>query len=190
VLGVLPGLIGLIQATEVLKLAVGMGTPLLNRLLLLQALDMSFRELKLRRDPKCPVCGEDPSITQLIDYENFCGVTPQPQMNSEHSDEVTVQDLQSALSDPKLGIKVLDVREPEEYQIARIEGVRLFPLSQLPHRFSELDPEQQYYLHCKVGARSMKALQFLRERGFKHLKNVKGGITAWSQEIDPTVPRY
>jgi adenylyltransferase/sulfurtransferase len=190
VLGVLPGLIGLIQATEVLKLAVGMGTTLLNRLLLFQALDMTFRELKLRRDPECPLCGEHPTITELIDYENFCGVTSEPQMKSSHPDEVTVQELQRALSDPSLNIKVLDVREPSEYQIARIQGAFLFPLSELAQRFSELDPNQQYYLHCHAGVRSMKALQFLRDHGFKHLKSVRGGIDAWSQQIDPNVPKY
>lgn len=189
VLGVLPGIIGLIQATEVLKLTVGMGSLLLNRLLLFQALEMKFRELKLRRDPGCPMCGEHPTITELIDYEGFCGIDAQT-MNSIHSDEVTVQEMQSALAQPGLGIKVLDVREPDEYQIAHVQGVSLLPLSQLAQRYSELDPEQHYYLHCKVGARSMKALQFLRERGFRHLKSVRGGIDAWSDQIDPTVPRY
>jgi adenylyltransferase/sulfurtransferase len=189
VLGVLPGIIGLIQATEVLKLTVGMGSLLLNRLLLFQALEMKFRELKLRRDPGCPMCGEHPTITELIDYEGFCGIDAQT-MNSNHPDEVTVQEMQSALAQPGLGIKVLDVREPDEYQIAHVQGVSLLPLSQLAQRYSELDPEQHYYLHCKVGARSMKALQFLRERGFRHLKSVRGGIDAWSDQIDPTVPRY
>jgi len=190
VLGVLPGIIGLIQATEVLKLAVGMGLLLLNRLLLFQALEMSFRELKLRRDPQCPVCGEHPTITELIDYEGFCGLQPQTPMNATHPDEVTVQDMQRALAEPGLGIKVLDVREPYEFQIAHVEGVSLLPMSQLAQRFSELNPNQQYYLHCKVGIRSMNALQFLREQGFKHLKSVQGGITAWSEQIDPRVPTY
>lgn len=190
VLGILPGLIGLIQATEVLKLTVGMGSLLLNRLLLVQALEMKFRELRLRRDPQCPVCGEHPTITELIDYEGFCGLQPQSAMNATHPDEVTVQDMQQALADPGLGIKVLDVREPYEYQIAYVEGVSLLPLSQLAQRFAELDPNAQYYLHCKAGSRSMKALQFLRERGFQNLKSVQGGITAWSEQIDPTVPKY
>jgi len=190
VLGVLPGIIGLIQATEVLKLAVGIGSPLLNRLLLFDALQMKSRELKLRRDPQCPVCGEHPSITELIDYEGFCGLQPQTAGNATHPDEVTVQDMQRALAQPELGIKVLDVREPNEYQIARVEGVPLLPLSQLAQRFTELDPNQQYYLHCKAGVRSMKALQFLREHGFKHLKSVQGGINAWSEQIDPAVPKY
>jgi adenylyltransferase/sulfurtransferase len=188
VLGVLPGLIGLVQATEILKLAAGTGEPLLNRLLLFNALDMKFRELKLRRDPQCPVCGERPTITRLIDYDNFCGLSPQGATTS--TDEVTVQKLKQALADPGLGITVLDVREPQEYELARIEGVALLPLSQLAQRFTELDPNRAYYLHCKVGARSMHALQFLRQHGFKHVKSVKGGIDAWSQEIDPAVARY
>src|SRR5579862_2919768 len=190
VLGVLPGVIGLIQATEVLKLAVGMGNSLLNRLLLYDALEMKFRELKLRRDPQCPLCGENPSITQLIDYEGFCGVSKQPEPDFMHPDEVSVQELKQALDNPKLGIKVVDVREPNEYQIAHIEGVPLLPLSQLAQRFSELNPEQPYYIHCKMGGRSMKALEFLRQQGFKNLKSVRGGITAWSNEIDANVPKY
>ena len=190
VLGVLPGIIGLIQATEILKLILGKGTSLLNRLLLFNALDMRFRELKLRRDPQCPLCGESPTITQLIDYENFCGVPPPTPVNTMHPDEVTVHDLKQALDNPQLGIQVLDVREPNEYQIARINGARLVPLSTLAQRFKELDPKQPYYVHCHAGVRSLKALQFLREQGFKNLKSVKGGIAAWSDEIDPTVPKY
>jgi adenylyltransferase/sulfurtransferase len=187
VLGVLPGIIGCIQATEILKLAIGKGTLLIGRLLLFNALDMKFRELKLRRDPQCPVCGEHPTIKKLIDYQQSCGVAPKP---AASHDEVTVQDMKKALDNPKLGIKVIDVREPDEYKIARVKGVPLLPLSELPKRFAELDPNQQYYIHCKSGGRSMKALKFLREQGFKHLKSVKGGITAWSDEIDPKVPRY
>jgi len=190
VLGVLPGIIGLIQATETLKLALGIGKSLLNRLLLYDALDMKFRELKLRRDPQCPVCGEHPSITALIDYEGFCGVSEQAHSESMHPDEVSVQQLKQALDNQTLGIKVIDVREPHEYQIAHIEGVPLLPLSQLAQRFSELDPEQPYYIHCKMGVRSMQALEFLRQQGFKNLKSVRGGITAWSAEIDPRLPNY
>jgi sulfur-carrier protein adenylyltransferase/sulfurtransferase len=190
VLGVLPGIIGLIQATEILKLILGAGVSLLNRLLLYDALEMKFRELKLRRDPQCPVCGEHPTVTQLIDYEGFCGLTPQAEKNAMHPDEVTVQEMKAALENPNLAIKVIDVREPNEQQIARVEGVPLMPLSQLPQRFTELDPEQTYYLHCKAGVRSLQAVQFLRQQGFKHLKSVKGGITAWSDQIDPRVPKY
>ena len=189
VLGVLPGIIGCIQATEILKLAIGKGTSLVGRLLLFNALDMKFRELKLRKDPACPICGEHPTIKELIDYETFCGIVPEPE-NTGHPDEVTVQDMKQALDDPSLHIKVVDVREPDEYEIAKVAGVPLLPLSQLAERFTELDPNQQYYLHCKAGVRSMKALTFLRQQGFKYVKSVKGGITAWSDEIDRNVPRY
>ncbi len=189
VLGVLPGIIGCIQATEILKLALGKGNPLVGRLVLFNALDMKFRELKLRRDPQCPICGEHPTIKELIDYEMFCGIEPEPEQNG-NPDEVTVQEMKKALENPNLGIKVIDVREPDEYEIARITGVPLVPLSQIEQRFTELDPNAQYYIHCKSGVRSMKALHFLRGQGFKYLKNVKGGITAWSEEIDSNVPRY
>ena len=190
VLGVLPGIIGCIQTNEILKLALGKGTSLVGRLLLFNALDMKFRELKLRRDPSCPLCGDKPSITALIDYEQFCGIVPEPANPGQNPDEVTVQDMKKALDDPKLGIKVVDVREPDEYQIAKVAGVPLLPLSQLPQRFTELDPNVQYYLHCKGGIRSMKALKFLREQGFKYVKSVKGGIGAWSDEIDHGVAKY
>jgi adenylyltransferase/sulfurtransferase len=190
VLGVLPGIVGCIQATEILKLAIGRGTSLVGRLLLFNALDMKFRELKLRRDPACPICGEHPTIKELGDYEMFCGIAPEPANPAANPDEVTVQDMKKALDDPKLGIKVVDVREPDEYEIARVKGVPLLPLSQLQQRFTELDPNQHYYLHCKAGVRSLQALGFLREQGFKYLKSVKGGITAWSDEIDSNVPRY
>jgi adenylyltransferase/sulfurtransferase len=188
VLGVLPGIIGAIQATETLKLALGAGASLMGRLLLLDALQMKFREIRLRRDPQCPVCGDKPSITRLMDYEMFCGISPQHA--AANPDEVTVQDMKKALDDPSLGVRVIDVREADEYQIARIKGVPLFPLSALPGKFTELDPDQQIYIHCKTGVRSMQALQFLRERGFKRLKSVKGGINAWSDEIDHSIPKY
>ncbi len=188
VLGVLPGIIGCIQATEILKLAIGRGGLLVGRLLLFNALDMKFRELKLRRDPECPICGEHPTIKELIDYEQFCGIVPEPAAGIP--DEVTVQEMKKALDDPRLGIKVLDVREPFEYEIAHIDGVPLLPMSQLRQRFTELDPNQQYYLLCKVGARSHQAVEFLREQGFKYVKNVRDGINAWSEEIDSNVPRY
>ena len=190
VLGVLPGIIGCIQATEILKLALGKGSSLTGRLLLFNALDMKFRELKLRRDPQCPLCGENPTITQLIDYEQFCGIPAEPAASGPHPDEVTVQDMRKALKDPSLNIKVLDVREPDEYQIAHIDGVPLIPLGTLPQRFTELDPNQTIYVHCKSGIRSLKAVGFLKEQGFKYVKSVKGGISAWSDEIDSNVPKY
>jgi adenylyltransferase/sulfurtransferase len=190
VLGVLPGIVGCIQATEILKLALGKGSSLIGRLLLFNALEMKFRELRLRPDPQCPLCGENPTITKLIDYQQFCGIVPEPAVPASNPDEVTVQEMKRALDDPKLGIKVIDVREPDEYQIAHVNGVPLFPLSVLPQRFTELDPNQHMYIHCKSGVRSMKALHFLRGQGFKYLKSVKGGINAWSDEIDHAVPKY
>lgn len=190
VLGVLPGIIGCIQTNEILKLALGKGNPLINRLLLFNSLDMKFKELKLRRDPACPICGDNPTIKALIDYEVFCGIPTQPENPSANPDEVDVKELKKALDNPNLGIKVLDVRDPDEYEIAHIKGVPLLPLGELPQRFTELDPNQQYYIHCKMGGRSMKALKFLREQGFKYVKSVKGGINAWSDEIDSNVPKY
>jgi adenylyltransferase/sulfurtransferase len=190
VLGVLPGIVGTIQATEILKLALGKGSSLIGRLLLFNALDMKFRELKLRRDPKCPVCGDNPTITELIDYEQFCGVMPESEAPDANPDEVSVHEMKRAMQDPKLGIKVIDVREPDEYDIAHVNGIPLFPMSTLQQRFTELDPNQQYYIHCKSGVRSLRALQFLREQGFKYVKSVKGGISAWSDEIDHSVPKY
>jgi adenylyltransferase/sulfurtransferase len=190
VLGVLPGIIGTIQATEILKLALNKGSSLVGRLLLFNALDMRFRELKLRRDPQCPICGEKPSITELIDYEMFCGITPEPAHPEANPDEVTVQEMKRALDDATLNISVLDVREPDEYEIAHIKGPKLVPMSELSRRFTELDPNRQYYIHCKSGIRSLRALEFLREQGFKYVKSVKGGIEAWSDEIDRNVPKY
>ena len=190
VLGVLPGIVGCIQATEILKLAIGKGTSLIGRLVLFNALDMKFKELKLRRDPQCPLCGDHPTITELIDYEVFCGIPTEPVNPASNPDEVTVQDMKKAMDDPKLSIKVIDVREPDEYQITHIAGVPLHPLSTLPQTFTNLDPNTQYYIHCKSGVRSMKALKFLQEQGFKYTKSVKGGINAWSDEIDHSVAKY
>jgi molybdopterin/thiamine biosynthesis adenylyltransferase/rhodanese-related sulfurtransferase len=190
VLGVLPGIVGCIQATEILKLALGKGSSLIGRLMLFNALDMKFRELKLRRDPQCPLCGDNPTIKKLIDYEVFCGIPAEPLNSSANPDEVTVQEMKKALEDPKLGIKVIDVREPDEYDIAKITGVPLIPLGSLPQRFTELDPNQTIYVHCKSGVRSLKAVKFLKEQGFKYAKSVKGGISAWADEIDHSVPKY
>ena len=190
VLGVLPGIVGTIQATEILKLALGKGSSLVGRLLLFNALDMKFRELKLRRDPQCPVCGENPTITELIDYEMFCGISPEPKDAESNPDEVTVQQMKQALDNPSNGVKVLDVREPDEYEIAHINGVPLLPMSVLSQRFTELDPNIQYYIHCKSGVRSLRAVEFLRQQGFKYVKSVRGGINAWSDEIDHSVPKY
>ena len=190
VLGVLPGIVGCIQATEILKIALGKGSSLIGRLLLFNALDMKFREVKLRRDPQCPLCGDTPTITKLIDYEQFCGIPAEPAATGVHPDEVTVREMKRALDDPKLGIRVLDVREPDEYQIAHVNGVPQIPLGSLPQRFTELDPNQTIYIHCKSGIRSMKAVKFLQDQGFKYVKSVKGGISAWADEIDHSVPKY
>ena len=190
VLGVLPGIIGCIQATEIIKLALGKGEPLINRLMLYSALDMSFRELKLRRDPKCPICGENPTITELIDYQEFCGIGDEPNEPQVHPDEVSVQDMKKAMDDSSSDIAFLDVREYDEVEIAKIEGVPLIPLGELPQRFMELDPNQTIYIHCKVGGRSLKAVEFLKQQGFKYCKSVAGGINAWSDDIDSSVPRY
>ncbi len=187
VLGVLPGLIGTIQATETLKLILGQGTSLLNRLLLVNALEMRFQEVKVRRDPGCAVCGKSPTIKALVDYEPVCGAT---RTDDSSTGEVTVHEMKKVLDDSRSSIKVLDVREPHEYEIAHLPGTVLLPLSQLRQRFTELDPNCEYYIHCKAGVRSRQAQQFLQEHGFKHLKNVRGGILAWSREIDPTVPEY
>lgn len=190
VLGVLPGVIGCIQATEALKLILGGGESLINRLLLYDAWSMRFRELKLRRDPACPICGESPTIRELIDYEDFCGIAKESQSMSLHPDEVTVEQLRDALQDPESGIEVIDVRDQDERDIAAIDGTRLIPLKDLPERSGELDPTQAYYLHCKKGGRSMKALELLRAQGFSNLKSVAGGIDAWRERIDPTMPGY
>jgi len=190
VLGVLPGIVGCIQATEILKLALAKGTSLIGRLVLFNALDMKFREVKLRRDPQCPLCGDQPTIKELIDYEQFCGIPAESATPAANPDEVTVQEMKKALTDAKLGIKVIDVREPDEYEITHVNGVPLFPLSTLPQKFTELDPNVQYYIHCKSGVRSLKALRFLREQGFKYVKSVKGGILAWADEVDHSVAKY
>ena len=190
VLGVLPGIIGCIQATEILKIALGKGSSLVNRLLLYNALDMNFRELKLRRDPSCPACGDNPTVTELIDYEEFCGIGLEPEDLEAHPDEVSVHDMKKAIDDNNSGIAILDVREHDEVEIARIEGVPVIPLSELAQRFTELNPNQTTYIHCKLGGRSLKAVELLRQNGFKYCKSVAGGINAWSDEIDSSIPRY
>jgi adenylyltransferase/sulfurtransferase len=190
VLGVLPGVIGVIQATEAIKLILGKGESLLGRLLLYNALDMKFREMRIRRDPACPVCGERRTITKLVDYEQFCGVRGEQTMNTEQAgDEITAVELAAML---KRGEKftLVDVREPDEWAICRIPGATLLPLSALPQRFGELPKDARLVLHCKAGKRSMKALQFLREQGYADLKSVRGGIDAWATDVDPNVPRY
>jgi sulfur-carrier protein adenylyltransferase/sulfurtransferase len=189
VLGILPGAIGTIQATEAVKLLLGIGEPLIGRLLLYDALGMSFREMKLRKDPNCPICGENPTVTELIDYQEFCGI---PQANAAEQEngvpEITVNELKQKLDNSE-DINVLDVREPHEYEVANI-GVRLIPLGELPQRLAELEQDDILAIHCKTGARSARAVKLLQDAGFQNVYNVKGGITAWSEEIDPSVPKY
>jgi molybdopterin/thiamine biosynthesis adenylyltransferase/rhodanese-related sulfurtransferase len=192
VLGILPGLIGCIQATEAVKLLLGKGSALIGRLLLYDALHMTFQEFKVRRNPKCPLCGDHPSITRLIDYEQFCGLRGQeapPPAAGLSSWETTVEELKVRL-DQHENVFILDVRNPEEYQICRIPGSVLIPLPELPQRLHELDTDREMVVHCKGGTRSLKAVQFLRERGFEKLKNLKGGILAWADKIDPAMPKY
>ncbi len=188
VLGILPGLVGLIQATEAIKLILGQGQPLIGRLLLVDALGMKFRELKLRKNPDCVVCGRNPSVTKLIDYEEFCGLRGQEKPVSTNSFEISVEELKRRL-DAKEDVFILDVREPHEYQICNLSG-HLIPLNDLPKRINELDPDQEMVVHCKMGGRSAKAVEFLHKSGFTKAKNLTGGILAWSEKIDPKVPKY
>jgi adenylyltransferase/sulfurtransferase len=187
VLGILPGLIGCIQATEAVKLILGQGSPLVGRLLLYDALQMSFREFTVRRNPKCPVCGENPTVTKLIDYEQFCGVGrgEAPVATAD----ITPEDLKKRIDNGE-EVFILDVRNPEEYQICRIPGSVLVPLPVLAQRFRELDPERELVVHCKSGMRSAKAIQFLREQGFVKLTNLKGGILAWADKVDRGMVKY
>jgi adenylyltransferase/sulfurtransferase len=190
VLGVLPGVIGIIQATEAIKLILGAGQPLVGRLLLYDALQMRFRELKLRRDPDCPICGDHPTIHALIDYDQFCGVVPaHSQPVRTGVPEVTVEELKSKL-DRGDDVYVLDVREPNEYQICRIDGATLIPLGELSTRTAELDRDREMIVHCKMGSRSAKAVALLQERGFTRVSNLKGGILAWIDRVDPSQSKY
>jgi sulfur-carrier protein adenylyltransferase/sulfurtransferase len=188
VLGVLPGLLGVIQATEVIKLIVGKGEPLIGRLLLVDALGMSFRELKIRKDAECPVCGLNPTVTQLIDYEEFCGLRGQEAPMKVAAPEIQPEELKRRL-DSGEDIFILDVREPHEYQISNIGG-HLIPLSDLTQRVDELDYDREIVVHCKGGTRSATAVELLRQAGFKHVSSLAGGILAWSNKVDPKVPKY
>ena len=189
VLGILPGLVGVIQATETIKLILGQGDSLAGRLLLVDALGMKFRELKLRKNPECPVCGDHRTITKLIDYQEFCGIPNQTHLEAPVSGEIEVTELK-AKQDRGDKFVLVDVREPHEYQIARIPGSVLIPLGELPKRLNELNPADEIVMHCKMGGRSAKACDLLKQNGFTKVINVKGGITAWSDKVDPTVPKY
>jgi adenylyltransferase/sulfurtransferase len=191
VLGVLPGIIGVMQAIETIKLIMGIGESLIGRLVSFDALKLKFREFKLRRDPKCPVCGDNPTITKLIDYQQFCGI---PQAAAAEAAEapiptMTVRELKQKLDNGDKFV-LIDVREQFEWDICHLDPAKLIPLGQLPSRMSELDTADEIVIHCKSGGRSAKAVRLLQEAGFSKLHNVEGGITAWADEVDPSVPKY
>ncbi len=189
VLGILPGTIGLIQATETVKLILGIGEPLVGRLLLYDALAMRFRELKLRRNPECPVCGDHPTIHELIDYQQFCGIPNQPHEPVAVEGDIEPTEVKAKM-DRGDQFVLIDVREPHEYQICSIPNAKLIPLGDLPKRVNELDSADEIIAHCKSGMRSAKAVEFLKQAGFRKVRNMKGGILAWSDKVDPTVPKY
>jgi adenylyltransferase/sulfurtransferase len=191
VLGVLPGIIGVIQATETIKLIIGVGEPLIGRFMIYDALKMKFRELKLRKDPDCPVCGTHPTVTTLIDYDQFCGVVPaapEP-VTMNNATEISSVELKQRL-DRGDTLKIVDVREPNEYQINRIEGSQLIPLGDIPQRYQELNKNDEIVVQCKMGGRSAKAADFLRSVGFTKVLNLKGGILDWIDKVDPSQPKY
>jgi adenylyltransferase/sulfurtransferase len=192
VLGVLPGIIGVIQATESIKLILGIGEPLIGRFLIYDALKMRFRELKLRKDSDCPVCGTHPTVTKLIDYEQFCGIRPEPQMEAARGMndwEISPVELKRRL-DAGEDLFILDVREPNEYQINRIPGSTLIPLGELPRRYQELPRDREIIAQCKMGGRSAKAMEYLKTVGFANVKNLRGGILEWIDKVDPSQPKY
>ena len=186
VLGVLPGIIGSIQALETIKLIVGAGTSLVGRLLLFDALRLGFRELELRKDPDCPVCGTHPTVRELIDYEAFCGVGSEPQLSGSEVAATSLKDAIGAAGAPEL----VDVREVGEWEIARIPGARLIPLGELPGRLAELDPRRPIVTYCHRGVRSMRALEILRAAGFQDVRSLAGGIDAWARDVEPGMARY
>jgi adenylyltransferase/sulfurtransferase len=191
VLGVLPGIIGSLQATEALKIILGIGKPLIGRLLIFNALDMSFDFVKLRKNPKCKVCGLEPEITELINYEEFCGVPAHDHETGSAGEgwDITAQQLAARLQDGN-NLTLLDVREPHELEISSLEGATLIPLGQLAARLSELDSADEMVIFCKSGTRSTRALELMVSAGFRKVKNLKGGINAWANEIDPSLPVY
>ncbi|MGA3133302.1 MAG: molybdopterin-synthase adenylyltransferase MoeB [Terracidiphilus sp.] len=191
VLGILPGLVGVIQATETIKFILGKGSTLVGRLLLVDALNMRFRELKLRKNPECPVCGVHPTVTQLIDYQQFCGISPATKEENKVKNgipQITVTELKRRI-DAGEDLFILDVREPFEYQIANIGG-KLIPQNEVPQRLAEIDRDREIIVHCKAGGRSQRIAEFLKQSGYPDVVNVTGGILAWSSEVDSTVPKY
>ena len=189
VLGVLPGIVGCIQALETIKLILGKGETLIGRLLLFDALNMKFRELKLRKNPYCPVCGAHPTITKLIDYEEFCGIRGKEHVVPTHVPETTVIELKKMM-DEKKPFVLVDVREPHEFEICRIPGSKLIPLGDVPKRMHELNSADEIVVHCRSGQRSAKAVELLMKAGFRKIQNLKGGVLAWADQIDPTMPKY
>src|SRR5438552_9409914 len=189
VLGVLPGIMGSIQALEAIKLILGKGDSLIGRLLLFDALGLKFRELKLRKSPECPVCGPNPTVTKLIDYEQFCGIRGEEHVEDTKVPEITPVELKQMMDDKKPFV-LIDVREPHEYDICRIPGSRLIPLDEVTRRMHELNSADELVVPCRSGARSAKAVDFLMESGFRKIHNLKGGILGWSDQVDPTVPKY
>jgi sulfur-carrier protein adenylyltransferase/sulfurtransferase len=189
VLGILPGMIGIVQATEAVKLILGSGEPLVGRLLLYDALAMRFRELKLRRNPECPACGDHPTITKLIDYQEFCGLGRGEEAVVETAGDIEPTEVKQKI-DRGDSFVLIDVREPHEHQICNIPHAKLIPLGELPKRVNELNTADEIVAHCKSGMRSAKAVDFLKQAGFKRVRNMKGGILAWSDKVDPTVPKY
>ncbi|MFN8481624.1 MAG: molybdopterin-synthase adenylyltransferase MoeB [Anaerolineae bacterium] len=194
VLGILPGLLGTIQATEVIKLILGIGEPLIGRLLLFDALSMNARTVRLRKNPSCPICGEHPTIHELIDYEEFCGVPIGGEApEADQTDlrwQISPREVETKLESHDPNFVLVDVRDPHEWEIGHIEGAHLIPLGDLPARMHELDSRNDIVLQCRSGVRSMKALNLLRDAGFSRLKNMTGGILAWADEVDPDMPRY
>jgi len=190
VLGILPGIIGTMQAAETIKLILEKGDPLIGKLLFIDVMGMKVRELKLRKDPNCPICGKNPTITKLIDYEEFCGLGRGEEEVPPGSDlEITVDEFHDLINGKK-NVVILDVREPHEYEICHIDGSVLIPLGELPSRVNELDTADEIIAYCHLGMRSLRATRFLRQMGFKKVKNLRGGIDAWAEEYDPDMPRY
>jgi adenylyltransferase/sulfurtransferase len=190
VLGVLPGIVGCIQAMETIKLIIGEGQPLIGRLLVFDALGIKFRELKLRKDPDCPVCGTHPTITKLIDYEQFCGIRGEEHIAVNTSIPEIAPGEVRKMMDEKKPFALIDVREPHEFQICRIPGSKLIPLGEVPKRMNELNSADEIVVYCRSGQRSARAVEFLMKSGFREIHNLRGGILAWSDQVDPSVPKY
>lgn len=189
VLGVLPGIVGCIQALETVKLVLGKGTRLVGRLLLFDALNLKFRELKLRKDPDCPICGTHPTILKLIDYEQFCGIRGEEHAVTTKVPEIAAKEVKKMMDERKPFV-LIDVREPHEFQICRIPGSTLIPLGDVPRRMNELNSADEIVVHCRSGQRSAQAVDLLMKAGFRKIHNLKGGVLAWANEVDPSMPRY